>query len=120
MRSPAVRSMSSSRPEGSGATSVARSTSSSVVSPIAETTTTTSLPALRVSTMRLATRLMLTASATEDPPYFCTISAMGLLERMWAESEFYPSSALYYAAPLEGAAQRDLVGVLEVAADREA
>ena len=29
----------------------------------------------RVSTMRLATRLMLSASATDDPPYFCTIRA---------------------------------------------
>jgi hypothetical protein len=43
------------------------------VSPIALTATTTSLPALRVSTMRFATRLMLSASATEDPPNFCTI-----------------------------------------------
>ena len=72
MRSPAVSSMSSSRPGGSGLTCWARSTSSSVVSPIAETTTTTSWPALRVSTMRLATRLMPSASATDEPPYFCT------------------------------------------------
>ena len=48
IRSPAVSSMSSSRPGGSGLTCWARSSSSSVVSPIAETTTTTSLPALRV------------------------------------------------------------------------
>ncbi len=41
MRSPAVSSMSSSRPGGSGLTSSARSCSSSVVSPMAETTTTT-------------------------------------------------------------------------------
>ena len=73
MRSPAVSSMSSSRGAGIGVTSWARSSSSSVVSPIAETATTTSLPALRVSTMRLATRLMLSASATDDPPNFCTI-----------------------------------------------
>src|SRR5699024_3597075 len=32
-------------------------------------------PDLRVSTMRFATRLMLSASATDEPPYFCTISA---------------------------------------------
>ena len=50
--------MSSSRGGGSGVTCSARSRSSSVVSPMAETTTTTSLPALRVSTMRWATRLM--------------------------------------------------------------
>ena len=42
MRSPAVSSMSSSRPGGSGETSLARSISSSVVSPMADTTTTTS------------------------------------------------------------------------------
>src|SRR5919107_939398 len=45
MRSPAVRSMSSSRPAGSSVICAAWSSSSSVVSPIAETTTTTSLPA---------------------------------------------------------------------------
>src|SRR4051812_35185448 len=72
MRSPAVSSMSSSRAGGSGETSLARSIRSSVVSPIAETTTTTLLPAFLVSTIRRATRLMLSASATEEPPYFCT------------------------------------------------
>ena len=72
MRSPAVSSMSSSRAGGSGETCWARSRRSSVVSPIADTTTTTWLPAWAVSTMRRATRLMLSASATEDPPYFCT------------------------------------------------
>ena len=75
IRSPAVSSMSSSRPGGSGLTWLARSSSSSVVSPIAETTTTTSSPALRAATMRSATRLIRSASATEDPPYFCTTSA---------------------------------------------
>ena len=76
MRSPAVSSMSSSRPGGLGLTSLARSSSSSVESPIAETTTTTSFPARFVSTIRRATRRTLRASATEDPPYFCTIRAM--------------------------------------------
>jgi hypothetical protein len=52
IRSPAVSSMSSSRPGGRGLTWVARPTSSSVVSPMAETTTTTACPALRVATMR--------------------------------------------------------------------
>jgi hypothetical protein len=75
MRSPAVSSMSSSRPAGTGLTCEARSSSSSVVSPMADTTTTTSLPALRVSTIRSATRLMRSALATDEPPYFCTISA---------------------------------------------
>ena len=75
IRSPLDSSMSSSRGAGTGATSFARSSSSSVVSPMALTATTTSLPARRVSTMRLATRLMLSASATDEPPNFCTIRA---------------------------------------------
>ena len=75
IRSPAVSSMSSSRPGGSGLTWLARSISSSVESPIADTTTTTWSPALRVATIRCATRLMPSASATEEPPYFCTTSA---------------------------------------------
>ncbi len=75
IRSPAVSSMSSSRPGGTGLTWLARSSSSSVVSPIAETITTTSCPALRVFTIRSATRLMRSALATDEPPYFCTINA---------------------------------------------
>ena len=74
IRSPAVSSMSSSRPSATGETFSARSSRLSVVSPMAETTTTTSLPARRVSTMRSATRLIRSASATEEPPYFCTTS----------------------------------------------
>src|SRR6478672_5449701 len=72
MRSPAVSSMSNSRPPGTGTICSARSISSSVVSPIADTTTTTSLPARLVATMRSATRLIRSASATDEPPYFCT------------------------------------------------
>ena len=77
IRSPAVRRMSISR---SGALSVicaAVSRSSSVVSPIAETTTTSLCPAFRVSTMRFATRLIASTSDTDEPPYFCTMSATG-------------------------------------------
>ncbi len=70
IRSPAVSSMSSSRAGGSGETSLARSISSSVVSPIAETTTTTSWPCLRVLMIRWATRLTPVASATDEPPNF--------------------------------------------------
>ena len=81
MRSPAVSSMSSSRGGGSGVTCSARSRSSSVVSPIAETTTTTSLPARLVLTMRWATRLMPVASATDEPPYFCTTMPTGICPR---------------------------------------
>src|SRR4051794_3765165 len=50
----------------------ARPRSSSVVSPIAETTTTRSLPAARSRAIRRATRLMRSASATDEPPYFWT------------------------------------------------
>ena len=70
--------MSSSRPGGSGLTCWARSISSSVVSPIAETTTTTSLPALRVSTIRSATRLMRSASATRRAAVLLHDQAHGL------------------------------------------
>src|SRR5262249_23320852 len=75
IRSPAVSSMSSSRAGGSGLTRRARSCSSSVLSTIAETTTPTEWPAFLVTTSRGATRLMPSASATDDPPYFCTTSA---------------------------------------------
>ena len=93
MRSPAVSSMSSSRPGGSGLTWWARSSSSSVVSPIAETTTTTSLPALRAATIRSATRLIRSASATEEPPYFCTISATARRPPSLRSGTFEPSVA---------------------------
>ena len=48
---------------------------SSVVSPMAETTTATLLPFFSVSTTRLATRLIDSVSATDEPPYFCTMRA---------------------------------------------
>ena len=72
MRSPEVRSMSISRAVGASATSWASRSSSSVVLPIAETTTTTSLPARRVRTTCSATARMRSASATDEPPNFCT------------------------------------------------
>ena len=77
IRSPAVRSMSSSRPGGSSVIWLAWSSSSSVVSPIAETTTTTSSPFFFAATIRSATRFMCSAEATEDPPYFWTTRATG-------------------------------------------
>lgn len=75
MRSPAVSSMSISRSGGAGFTCCARSSSSSVVSPIAEHTTTTSLPAFLVATIRSATRLIRSALSSDDPPYFWTTRA---------------------------------------------
>src|SRR6266540_5942002 len=65
MRSPAASSMSSSRGGGSVETRLASAIRSSVESPIAETTTTTSWPACLVATTRSATCLILGASATE-------------------------------------------------------
>src|SRR5690625_4587852 len=75
IRSPEVSNMSISRCGWAGQTSPASSSSSSVVSPIAEATTTTSLPAFLVSTIRSATRRIRSADSTEEPPYFCTTSA---------------------------------------------
>ena len=76
IRSPAVSSMSSSRGSGVGVSSDAISRSSSVVSPIAETTTTTSLPASRAWATRSATWLIRSGDPTEVPPYFCTTMGM--------------------------------------------
>ncbi len=72
MRSPEVSSMSISRAVGWLETSWARRSRSSVVLPMAETTTTTSSPARRVRTMCSATARMRSGSATEVPPNFCT------------------------------------------------
>jgi hypothetical protein len=50
--------------------------SSSVVSPIADTMTTTSCPSARVRMTRSATRRNFWTSATLLPPYFWTMTAM--------------------------------------------
>ena len=70
IRSPAVSSMSSSRGGRVGETSSARRIRSSVNLPIAETTTTTSLPAFLVRATWSATARMRSASPTEVPPNF--------------------------------------------------
>src|SRR5215468_9185305 len=136
MRSPAVSSMSSSRPGGAGVTWFASSISSSVESPIADTTTTTWSPALRVATMRCATRLMPSASATEEPPYFCTTRATGrrssrylwrttleCIQHLSGHPIVYRCSCrrlhVKQPAALEGAAERHLVRVLQVTAHRQ-
>ena len=64
--------MSSSRRGGVGVTVRASANSSSVVLPIAETTTTTRLPSATVAATRSATRPSRAGSATLEPPYFCT------------------------------------------------
>src|ERR1035438_9591733 len=50
---------------------------------MAETTTQTSLPAFRVSTIRRATRLMLSAFVSDDPPYFWTTKLTGRSGLRW-------------------------------------
>jgi hypothetical protein len=77
MRSPAVSSMSSSRRSGLADTCLASASRSSVVPPIAETTTTTPCPAARVRITRAATRRMRATSATLEPPYFWTTMDIG-------------------------------------------
>src|SRR5438128_8084099 len=72
IRSPAVSSMSRSRGCGLPETCVASSSSSSVVSPIAETTTHTWSPFAAAPTTRRATSRIRSGSATDEPPYFWT------------------------------------------------
>src|SRR5688572_19299120 len=76
IRSPADSSMSSSRRSGFGDTVFAMVKSSSVVSPIAETTTTTWCPWRTVRITRSATYRSFPTSATLLPPYFWTMIAM--------------------------------------------
>src|SRR6266550_4787948 len=70
--SPVARRTSSSRSSGVSVIAAARLSSSSVVSPIADTTTTRSAPAARSRAIRRATRRIRSASASDEPPNFCT------------------------------------------------
>ena len=72
MRSPAESSMSSSRRAGSSERLLASSSNSSVVWPMAETTATIDVPDSWALAMRAATCRMLSTSAIEEPPNFCT------------------------------------------------
>src|SRR5438445_134343 len=74
MRSPAVSSMSSSRPGKVTLTSWAKRMSSSVVLPMALTTTATSWPWRRVRATWSATARIRSASDTDVPPNFWTVS----------------------------------------------
>ena len=74
--SPVARSMSISRWGGFALIALARPVSSSVVWPMAETTTTSSLPSSRLAATRAATAWMRSTFATEVPPNFCTSRAM--------------------------------------------
>jgi hypothetical protein len=77
LRSPAVMSMSSSRPGCVDETSAARRSSSSVSLPMADTTRTTRSPWRTVRATWSATSRMRSGSPTEVPPNFWTISATG-------------------------------------------
>src|SRR4029453_31605 len=81
--SPVASSMASVCPWGCSVMAAARLSSSSVASPIAETTTTRSAPAARSRAIRLATRRIRSASARLEPPNFCTTSGAGI-------AAFYP------------------------------
>ena len=74
--SPLARSMSISRECGSSVISKARPSSSSVVCPRAETTTTTSYPFFLASATLRTAAMILSRSATEVPPNFCTMMLM--------------------------------------------
>ena len=76
--SPVASRTSSSRGSGSSVIPAASASSSSVVSPIADTTTTRSLPFARSRAIRRATRLIRSAPATDDPPNFMTTSGLGM------------------------------------------
>src|SRR5680860_1237773 len=129
MRSPAVSSMSSSRPGGMSEISLACRSRLSVVLPMADTTTTTSLPACLACTTRSATRLMRSVSATDEPPYFCTtimapsVAGSGSPTRCPPDHLRDGRANIAVGSDLatagEGASQGDLVGVLKVAAHRQ-
>lgn len=76
MRSPVVSSMSISRLGGFADTWCASCKRLSVALPIAETTITRSCPAARVAAIWRATLRIRSGSATDVPPYFCTMSDM--------------------------------------------
>ena len=75
--SPADKSMSISLGAGFSDNLLARSMSSSVLEPIADGTTTTSLPCSLHSIILEATTFNESVFATEVPPNFCTIKAIG-------------------------------------------
>ena len=82
-RSPVVSSMSISRPGRVADTWLARAMRLSVALPMAETTTTTSLPRRFVIDTFSATARMRSGSATDVPPYFWTIRATGARAYRW-------------------------------------
>jgi hypothetical protein len=86
-RSPAVTSMSISRPGRIDDVSVARRSSSSVSLPMADTTSTTWSPWRRVRATWSATSRIRSGSATEVPPNFWTSRAMAAPEAIGARRD---------------------------------
>ena len=78
IRSPAVSSMSISRGSGTSAICSAIAVRSSVVSPMADTTTMTSSPPSRARTTRSATAWIRSTDPTDVPPNFITTMGMGV------------------------------------------
>ena len=72
--SPVASSMSISRGSGLDVMAAARASRPSVVFPMADTTTTIRWSGAADSATRRATFLIFSGSATDEPPYFCTIS----------------------------------------------
>src|SRR5690242_8573050 len=126
MRSPTEISMSSSRGLGRGETSCASRTRSSVVCPIAESTATTRLPPACASTSRRATSFSFCGSPTEVPPNFITsvptLGSAAVRSGSGSNCVVVTADSLgsHFAPARERPAERDLVGVLEVGADRQA
>src|SRR2546423_7144646 len=126
IRSPTEMSMSSARGFGAGEISSASRIRSSVVLPIADSTPTTRVPPRFASTSRWATARSFSGSATEVPPNFITtVPAWGGAGSTAGTSSYSVvviarSLGLHLATACEGAAERDLVRVLQIAADGEA
>ena len=89
MRSPAVSTMSSSRRAGLPEICLASASSSSVVLPMAETTTQTRRPSFRVAAIRSATLRTFSTSATDEPPNFWTTTFIALLRRLRARGSYH-------------------------------
>src|SRR5579864_437780 len=101
--SPVDSSRSNSRAAGSLATRDASVSSRSVVSPIALTTATTSLPARWVVAMRRAARLMRAGVASDVPPYFWTTIGLATVSGRAANVSLAGQPFRQQDGPLAGA-----------------
>ena len=110
LRSPAVMSMSISRPGRMSDTSPARRSSSSVSLPMADTTSTTSSPRRRQRATWSATSRMRSGSATDVPPNFWTRSATARNGTSGAEAPLNPDSGRSPAHAPPGSLRSAAVG----------